>query len=62
MDDQAALQRVKQLRHWTGSVQGPRHTCRCEDCQALTRVVVLAQERLTQLEKYRKLVRLTAQD
>jgi hypothetical protein len=38
------IKRILALRHWTGSKNGPRHDCRCEDCRAIVQVVAKARE------------------
>ena len=43
------IARVREMRHWTGSVNGPQHTCQCADCEAIRQVCALATERANQL-------------
>lgn len=37
---------VRNLRHWTGSVSGPKHDCKCDECRAIKQVCRLATEAL----------------
>lgn len=44
MTNSEAIAKVSKLRHWTGTVRGPRHTCKCDECRAIKQVCALATE------------------
>lgn len=49
--DKNQIDLVMNLRHWTGSATGPRHTCKCEECLAIKKVCQLARERVQSIDK-----------
>lgn len=44
LSDTWMINTVSGLRHWTGSIRGRQHTCKCEECRAIKRVCALACE------------------
>jgi hypothetical protein len=51
--DEAYIELVLALRHWTAGGDRKNHTCKCEECRAIKQVCALAREAIAKKQKPR---------